>query len=157
MSVLWNRRMRLVVLAIVIAALSGCQSVSGPEHGTQGSTPATRTTEPTLVHGRAFYLERMMLPPGATLEVQLIDDALADAGATTATIASKSWSDLHGPPYEFALPYDSARIDASKHYSLRASLRDAQGHLEFATDSRVEVKPGTTTTVEFRLVRAAAQ
>jgi uncharacterized lipoprotein YbaY len=149
--------MRRVVLAIVITALSGCQSVSGPEHGTQGSTSAPHTTEQTVLHGRAFYLERMMLPPGATLEVQLIDDAVADASAAAATIASKTWSDLHGPPYEFALPYDATRIDANKHYSLRASLRDAQGHLEFATDSRVEVKPGTTTTVEFRLVRAAAQ
>ena len=38
-------------------------------------------------------------------------------------------------------------------FDLRATLRDAGGHLEFATDRRVEVVPGASKVVEFRLVK----
>jgi len=145
--------MRLAVL-VAATALVACQSVNGPEQR-PGVAPATPTPQ-TVVRGRATYLERILLAPGATLDVQLIDDASADAsGAATATIASARWNDLHGPPYEFALPYDAARVDAKSRYSLRATLRDAGGHLEFATDRRVEVVPGTSEIVEFRLAKVS--
>lgn len=145
--------MRLAVL-VAATALVACQSVNGPEQR-PGVAPATPTPQ-TVVRGRATYLERILLAPGATLDVQLIDDASADAsGAATATIASARWNDLHGPPYEFALPYDAARVDAKSRYSLRATLRDAGGHLEFATDRRVEVVPGASEIVEFRLAKVS--
>lgn len=146
--------MRLAVLVAAAVALVACQSVNGPEHH-PGNTPAPATPQ-AVVHGRATWLERILLAPGATLDVQLIDNAVADAssGATaTATIASARWNDLHGPPYEFALPYDATRIDEKNRYSLRATLRDADGHLEFATERRVDVVPGAREAVEFRLVR----
>jgi uncharacterized lipoprotein YbaY len=145
--------MRLAVL-VATAALAACQSVNGPEHRA-GNAPTSVVPQAT-VHGRATYLERILLAPGATLDVQLIDDALADAsGAANATVASARWNDLHGPPYEFALPYDAARIATGGHYSLRATLRDADGHLEFATDRRIAVVPGADEVVEFRLVKAS--
>jgi uncharacterized lipoprotein YbaY len=145
--------MRLAILAAAIA-LAACQSVNRPQQLT-GVAP-TAPTPRAVVRGRATYLERILLAPGATLDVQLIDDANADAsGTATATIASARWNDLHGPPYEFALPYDAVRVDGKGHYSLRATLRDASGHLEFATDRRVEVVPGANVVVEFRLVRVA--
>ena len=143
--------MRLAVL-VAAAALVACRSVNGPEQR-PGVAPATPTAH-AAVRGRATYLERILLAPGATLDVQLIDDADADASAaTTATVSSARWNDLHGPPYDFALPYDATRVVATRRYSLRATLRDAGGHLEFATDRRVEVVPGATEVVELRLVR----
>ena len=145
--------MRLAVL-VAATALVACRSVNGPEQR-HGNAPTIPTPQ-TVVRGRATYLERILLAPGATLDVQLIEDASADAsGAATATIASARWTDLHGPPYEFALPYDAARTDAKSRYSLRATLRDARGHLEFATDRRVEVVPGASEVVEFRLARVS--
>jgi uncharacterized lipoprotein YbaY len=146
--------MRLAILVVATAALVACRSVNGPEHrpGSASSTPAPQA----VVRGRATYLERIRLAPGATLDVQLIDDAIADASGTAiATIASARWGELHGPPYEFALPYDAARIATNGRYSLRATLRDPSGHLEFVTDRRVGVVPGASEAVEFRLVRAA--
>jgi uncharacterized lipoprotein YbaY len=145
--------MRFAVL-VAATALVACQSVNGPEQR-PGIAP-TMPTPRAVVRGRATYLERILLAPGATLDVQLIDDANADAsGAATATIASARWNDLHGPPYEFALPYDATRVDAKKRrYSLRATLRDADGHLEFATDRRVEVEPGASEVVELRLAKS---
>jgi uncharacterized lipoprotein YbaY len=144
--------MRLAVL-VAATVLVACQSVNGPEQR-PGTAPTIPTTH-AVVRGRATYLERMLLAPGATLDVQLIDDANADApGAATATIASARWNDVHGPPYDFALPYDATRVHAKSRYSLRATLRDAGGHLEFATDRRVEVVPGAGEVVELRLVKA---
>src|SRR5690349_5649606 len=84
-----SRAMRLAVLVATAAALVACQSVNGPEHR-PGNAPAAATPQ-ALVHGRATYLERILLAPGATLDVQLIDDAVADASSGSAaavTIAS---------------------------------------------------------------------
>jgi uncharacterized lipoprotein YbaY len=139
----------IIALAIASLLFAACQPMQRP----QVPTPATahKVESTALIHGRAFYLERMMLPPDAMLEVQLIDDP-ADARQTT-TIARAVFSDLHGPPYVFALPYDPSRIEAQTRYALRAMLRDAQGTLQFATNARVPVVPGSAASVEFRLVR----
>ena len=40
-------------------------------------------------------------------------------------------------------------------YSLHASLVSGGSHLEFVTDTRVPVTPGSKDVVEFRMVRAA--
>lgn len=133
--------------------LAACQSVPAPEHRIVAtSSPASGAT---VVHGRAFHLERMLVPAGAVLEVQLIDDRVADGPdlSRPATMARMTYGDLHASPYAFDLPLDPARVDADGHYSLRASLRDAEGRLMFVTDSRVPVAPGTATPVEFRLAR----
>jgi len=143
--------MRVVRVFLAVAVLlTACQPVPPPRRSVQQPEPPQA---PTLIHGRAFFLERMLLAPGATLDVLLIGD---QADAVPATIAQAQFSGLHGPPYDFDLPYDSARIDEHAHYSLRATLRTAEGHLEFATEARVPVTPGDARRVEFRLVRASA-
>jgi uncharacterized lipoprotein YbaY len=146
--------MRHLLPIVVAAALAACQSVPAPDR--TGTPAARQRPEPApVVHGRAFHLERMLMPPGAVLEVQLIDDRIADApgAAGSATVARMSYGDLHAPPYAFDLPYDPARVEAGGRYSLRATLREADGRLVFATDARVPVVPGAATPVEFRLVR----
>jgi uncharacterized lipoprotein YbaY len=136
--------MRHLLPIVVAAALAACQSVPATD---RTGTPAAREQAELVpvVHGRAFYLERMLMPPGAVLEVQLLDDR----------VARMSYGDLHAPPYAFDLPYDPARVEAGGRYSLRATLREADGRLVFATDARVPVVPGAATPVEFRLVRVA--
>jgi len=134
----------LPILAVCIA-LSACQT------GADTKTPSPAANE-AVIHGRAFYLERMMLPPDTVLDVQLINDRLADT--PTAVIAKQRFTDLKGPPYEFALRYDPKRIESAMGYSLHASLSSGDGHLEFVTDTRVPVTPGSDAVVEFRLVRA---
>ncbi|MEO5624539.1 MAG: YbaY family lipoprotein [Dokdonella sp.] len=149
--------MRHVIgIAAASLLLASCQPAQRPDSTLHGAVvPDTLAIQTGLIHGRAIYLERMMLAPGATLEVQLVDDP-ADA-KHTATIASSRFTGLQGPPYAFALPYDAARIEPGMHYGLRATLRDAQGHLQFVTDKRVAVVPGSASIVEFRLVRADAR
>lgn len=147
---------RIIGWAAASLLLASCQPVQRPDaiaHAAAGHD--TLATQTGLIHGRALYLERMLLAPGATLEVQLVDDP-TDA-KQTAIVASTRFADLHGPPYAFALPYDAARIEAGMQYGLRATLRDAQGHLQFVTDKRIAVVPGSASVVEFRLVRADAR
>lgn len=146
---------RIIGLAAAAFLLVACQPVQRPDATAQtAAAHSTLAMQTGLIHGRALYLERMLLAPGATLEVQLVDDP-ADPKQTT-TIASARFAEPHGPPYAFDLPYDAARIEPGMHYGLRATLRDAQGHLQFVTDKRVAVVPGSTSIVEFRLIRADA-
>lgn len=147
--------MRRIAL-LTLLAVAGCQSVNGPGAATQADHAPQIAATP-VVRGRALYLERILPPADATLDVQLIDDGVADAAATDAgaTIARMRWTGLPGPPFEFELPYDPTRVRADRRYSLRATLRDAKGRLEFATGARVDVVPGAHEPVEFRLVRIA--
>lgn len=132
--------MRKPMPILLLAALAACQSAPHPKP----SSPAAAAE--TAICGQATYLERIRLADGASLEVQLIDDQ-------GATVARRSFEGLRGPPYEFALPYDAAKIEATHRYALRAALRSAGGHLEFATDARVPVEPGSAQRVELRLMR----
>lgn len=146
--------MRRIVLPmlLMLLMLAGCQSVNGPA---TVPTSAHASSPTPLVRGRALILERIAPPVGATLDVQLIDDDLADGAALSgnATIARMRWTALPGPPFAFELPYDPARAPDDHHYSLRATLRDSRGRLEYSTAARVAVVPGAPDVVEFRLVR----
>ena len=71
---------RIVLLTLLLAA--GCQSVTGP--GT--ATPAGHVPPAPVVRGRALYLERILPPPDATIDVQLIDDDIADAAGKYADL-----------------------------------------------------------------------
>ena len=148
--------MRLALPALAVVLLTACATAPRvpPEHPA-AQTPMAQPT--TLIEGSAFYLERMRVPAGATLDVQLIDNALADAqpasATPAATVARQRFEVSGSSPYAFALPVASARIVAGAGYSLRASLRDARGHLLFATAARVALTPAVRP--ELRLVRAA--
>lgn len=99
------------------AVLTGCAAM----------TPAALSGEVT---GRAFYRERIAPPPGGTLTVTLYNAALQDLPGVLAqqTIALDGAS---GPPWDFRLAYDPARIDAGLVYAVRAEIRDAEGRLRF--------------------------
>lgn len=73
------------------------------------------------VVGTVAYRQRVALPPDAVVEVQLQDTTRADAAARTigqATIPT------HGAqvPIPFRIEYDSAAIDPSHSYSVRANI-----------------------------------
>ncbi len=140
--------MRKLVLLIVLLmfALSACRvgHVLRHESHTHGGR----------IHGSAYFLERMLLPPDAVLDVQLIDDRVADTA--NAVIAQQTFAHLQGPPYDFVLNYDPGSVQKGMSYSLHAALRSGDGHLEFVTDSRVPVTIGSKDVVSFRMVRAPA-
>lgn len=141
---------RPLLTTACLLALAACQSPSTTPAA--DDTPSTPTQPAASIRGSALYLERIAPPPGAILSVQLVDSLLADTPA--AVVASADFTDLKGPPFAFALPYDPARLRPNGMYGLHAGLRDAQGKLWFVTDTRVPVTPGSAAPVEFRMVRA---
>lgn len=141
--------LRTVLFAAVTLLITACQSGPAPKALAPHAAAAGATA---YIEGRAFYLERIALPPGAALDVQLIADPDSDAPVT---LAQRSFGDLRGPPFAFALPYDPARVQANTPFALRATLRNARGHLEFYTPTRAAVTPGSGQVVELRLQRFA--
>lgn len=105
------------------------------------------------VTGTALYRERIVLPPGAELEVVLEDVSLSDVAADPVVIVRQP--DVGQPPYAFELVYDPRRIVPSRDYAVRARLT-LGGRLLFTTDTVCPViTHGNLTTVELLLTRVA--
>ena len=143
-------RKLLVVLPLLCVLPVAC-NLGKDEQATTPKGTATVATGDATLKGSAFYLERIMLPPGGALEVELFSDRHADAPETL--IARQRFTDIKGPPYEFALGYPRALVLPGGRYSLKATLYSADGRAEFATDTRVPVNPASAKPVQFRLVR----
>jgi uncharacterized lipoprotein YbaY len=132
------------VLAVAIMACA-CQSPSPATAGDGAMTDNAAAT--AVIHGRATYLQRIKIAPGASLHVQLIDSQLADT--PMAVLAQVTLKDVAGPPYAFALPYEPSKLRAGGMYGLHANLAAADGHLLFVTDTRVPYTPGQDDVGEF--------
>lgn len=102
-----------ILAGLALATLVACGDDPGPA-GPGGSGAMGR------IEGTVFYRERMLLPPGVELEVQLQDISRADAMATV--LASVTRQPDGSPPYPFVIEYDPAGIDARRRYALRATI-----------------------------------
>ena len=93
---------------------------------------ATANAETTAtVSGKAFYRERIAVPPGTQLEVVLADISRADAPEEK--IGEMIKANAGQPPYRFEITYPTERIVASHRYAVRAHLTH-EGSLLFTTD-----------------------
>ena len=101
---------------------------------------------PAVVRGRAFFDERLKMAPGADVTVQLLDERAA-------VLATTTLEDVAGPPYEFALEYDAAKVRADGRHALDARLRAADGSLLFDTRPPVPVTLPASQPVEVRMTR----
>lgn len=131
---------------LLLALLTACGG-GGQE------SPAVPAGEASVavIEGQVFYRERMMLPSGAEVEVQLQDISRADAMATVmASVLLKADS---GPPYAFTIDYDPAQIDDRMRYALRATISLGDRLLFSSTDY---IDPFGSTPVEV-LVRRVAE
>lgn len=108
--------------------------------------------QPATLHGTATYRERMALPPGAVLEVALLDIARADAPADR--LAAATIPIAGQVPIPFALPYDPARLSPRGRHAVSGRIL-LDGRVLFRTDSVHPVDPAAPSPVELRLVRAA--
>lgn len=84
------------------------------------------------IEGSVMYRERIMLPPGVEVEVQLQDISRADAGAKL--LSSVLLTPTGGPPYKFAIEYDPSTIDPRMRYALRATISSGERLLFTSTD-----------------------
>ncbi len=90
---------------------------------------ADRPSRPGRIIGTVAYRERIALPPGAIVKVQLVDLSrkpyLVVSEHTTSIVNNQ-------PPLPFALVYDISEVDAQGRYGLRAQIT-AEGQNWFAS------------------------
>jgi putative lipoprotein len=115
----------------------------------------TTKAEPTAtVRGEATYRERIAVPPGAQLEVLLLDVSRADAPSET--LGGVTLSDTGQPPYPFEIAYRPEQIIESHTYVVQARLTH-EGRLLFITDQAYPViTRGHPSEVQLMLRRVGA-
>lgn len=113
-------------VAIVIAALflAGCTST--------GAQPGS-----AHVTGTVTYRERSVLPPAATIRIQVVDVSRADApailvGERIIEVGTKQ------APFGFEISYDPARIESNHTYAVHARI-EVDGRLWFVSDTHYPV------------------
>lgn len=122
------RRSAYLVSLLAVCTLGACGGESretGTGAGSEGSTMGR-------IEGTVLYRERMLLPPGAEVEIQLQDISKPDAMATV--LATVLLTPQGGPPYPFAIEYDPAIIDARLRYALRATISHGDSLMFASTD-----------------------
>jgi putative lipoprotein len=110
--------------------------------------------QPAAIRGTASYRERMALPPGAVLVVELIDISRANAPAER---LAEARIPIQGQiPLAFTLAYDPARILPHHSYAVRGVI-EIEGRAALRTDTIHPVLTrGAGEAVALRLIRAAA-
>jgi putative lipoprotein len=122
--------MKHVLLTLMATVLTAC--ANAPEN------------LPGSVDGEVFYMQRMALPPTATLKVTLQDVSLADAPAQT--LASQSGPIKGQVPLPFHLTYDQKQVKPGHTYSVSARI-EVDGELlmisteRYTVDLTLEEKP----------------
>ena len=116
--------MKKIILLGLTALLGACHSM----------TPTPKAS----LDGEVFYLQRIALPPAATLSVSLQDVSLADAPAVT---LAEQKGPVNGKqvPLPFHLSYDPAQVKPGHTYSVSARI-ELDGKLLFITTERHTVQ-----------------
>jgi putative lipoprotein len=117
-----DRRLKTLAVASLTLMLAACQT--------------TKAKPTATVRGEITYRERIAVPPGAQLEVLLLDVSRADAPSET--IGGVTLSDIGQPPYPFEIAYRPEQIIESHTYVVQARLTH-QGRLLFITDQAYPV------------------
>ena len=107
------KKLSLILLGSLLAACSS-------------TPPAPKAS----LDGEVFYLQRIALPPTATLSVSLQDVSLADAPAV---VLDEQKGPIKGQvPLPFHLSYDPAQVKPGHRYSVSARI-EVDGKLLFIT------------------------
>lgn len=121
-----SRRAIMALMGGVGAALATSVRADAPQAGD------------AILKGTVMYRERMMLPQGAQVQVQLADVSLADAPAII--LASTTVSDATASPIPFSLEYDPALLKGGHSYALQARIMLGD-NLLFINDTRHAFQP----------------
>lgn len=110
--------------------------------------------ETRQVTGSVTYRERIALPPGALLEVSLLDMSRQDV---VAKVISSDSIEMSGVPTEFSLPYDSEAISDALSYSVRAQITLSGKLLYTSTTANPVLTRGAGDHVDIIVQRVASQ
>ena len=115
--------MKKILLLGLTALLGACQSM-----------PPAPTAS---LDGEVFYLQRIALPPAATLSVSLQDVSRMDAPAVT--LAEQKGPVKGQVPLPFHLSYDPAQVKPGHRYAVTARI-ELDGKLLFMTTEQHAVQ-----------------
>jgi len=101
--------------------------------------PALAFGAPLRISGSVFYRERIPMPPGYVLEVQLLDISRQDTAAES--LAAIELRPKHQVPVPFSLTVDESRLDPRHRYSIQAKIL-VDGRLAFISTRINPVVPG---------------
>ena len=101
------------------------------------------------VSGKVFYLQRIALPPDASLEVKLVDISNQDVPAVT--IADDKITNPGQVPIPFELQYDPDKIDPRMTYAVQARIEQDGKLLFISTQVFPVITRGKSTTVEVKV------
>lgn len=160
-----GRRQLLRGMAVTIVGMAlagGCADEKKQPQTTMSIDPANDELEAdasvdpgnaAIIDGSVTYLQRIALPKGATVVVELFEIS----GATAATrIAHQRFTAETQVPIRFQLTYDRRRIDPARTYGLRARIT-VDGALWFVNDQPVLVLTrGNPASAQILLRRASA-
>ncbi len=124
--------------------------------GCSAHTQNTDAAAMQKIEGSVWYRERMLLPPNAEVYVALEDVAKMDVPADV--IADIRFTPKGGPPWDFSLTYDPARLNDKGRYALRARI-EVDGRLLFINTTRIPAldhDPGTPLKIMVSRVGKAA-
>lgn len=104
--------------------------------------------EPVRIAGQAFYPERIMMPAGSWLDIEVMDED------REAVVASERLADIGAPPYAFEIDIESGQWRADRHYLLSLTVYMPDGSPRFSADvgldaPAVDLEPIRLTAVEF--------
>lgn len=126
-------------------------------YNSQGDSVITFSKVPdaySSITGSVTYLERMALPPEASLTVSLLDVSLMDVPAKL--IASKDYSfEDKQVPIEFDLKYLTNKIEQRHSYSVQAQIKQGDKLLFTSTSVNSVITRGNGQSVEIVLKKVA--
>lgn len=102
------------------------------------ATPVASVAAEQVLKGEVVYRERIALPPGAQVTVQLADVSLADAPA--AIVAEQKITPTGQVPVPFELTFETTAILEKNTYALQARITVGD-ELMFLNDERHQVDP----------------
>ncbi|MDB5982692.1 MAG: hypothetical protein JWQ69_3707 [Pseudomonas sp.] len=102
-----------------------------------GACSTGQPSNQASIEGEVFYLQRMALPPTATLHVSLHDVSKADAPVV---VLARQSGPIDGQvPLPFHLTYDPKKVQAGHLYAVSARI-ELDGKLLFISTHRHEVQ-----------------
>lgn len=120
----------LTLLILVMTILVGCAGTGG------AATPTPAESAIATLTGTVTYLQRIALPEGAIVTVQLVDVSLADAPATV--LAEQTITTTTQVPIPFTLEFNPADIQPNHTYAVQARI-EVDGQLQWITTTQYPV------------------
>ncbi len=106
----------------------------------------------TAVSGTLTYRDRVAIPANAVVTVQIAE--VPTAGRAGLVIAEQRFTTNNAqPPFRYSIPYDAARIDAAKQYTVQSNI-SVGGQVRYTTNTVYRVISQGAPVIDVNLVLA---